>query len=104
MLTIPTEVIAVTVLMMVGMGLNLPACKEMTCKCYNDSHHSEQKIHCGDDGVSTYMSVNNNIQTHAVGLDECPRLYPILTVILGKSGQLHRNHKCKDRETYHKPK
>lgn len=26
LLTIPTEVIAVTVLMMVGMGLNLPAC------------------------------------------------------------------------------
>ena len=46
-----------------------------------------------DDGVSTYMSVNYDIQTDAVGLDERPRLYPILIVIFGKPRKLHRNYK-----------
>lgn len=44
-LTIPTEVMAVTVLMMVGMGLNLPAWKRNGMQC-NDS---------SDGGVSKYI-------------------------------------------------
>lgn len=85
LLTMPTEVIAVTVLMMVGMGLNLPAWKT---NASNDSHHVKLKINWSDDdGVSTYMSVNYDIQTDAIGLDKCPSLYPILVVIFGKPGQ-----------------
>lgn len=64
---------------------------------------SDMKINCSDDEVSTYMSVNNDIQTNAEGLDKCPRLHPILTVIFGKSGQLHINKEGKDGKTYHRP-
>lgn len=42
------------------------------------------------------MSMDNDVQTDAIGLDKCAGLHPILTVIFGESGQLQRNHRDKD--------
>lgn len=96
-LTIPTEVIAVTVLMMVGMGLNLPAWKVIMNNIMIVTTITSWWTK--DDGVSTYVSVNYDIQTDAISLNKCPRLYPIFAIIFGKPGQWHRNHKGKGRET-----
>lgn len=47
-----------------------------------DSHHVKLQI---NDGVSvTHMSMNYDIQTDAVGLNERPGLYPFSTVVFGK--------------------
>lgn len=45
-----------------------------------------------DDGECSHVSVNYDVQTDAVGFDKCPRLYPILSVVFGKPGELYRNH------------
>lgn len=57
LLTIPIEVKAVTELMMVGIGLNLPACVQMTCNI----KIAETIVDCSDDGETSYMSMNYDI-------------------------------------------
>lgn len=36
------------------------------------------------DASSTYMSMNDDIQSNPKRLDECPKLFPIFAVVLGE--------------------
>lgn len=47
---------------------------------------------------STHMSMNYDVQTDTIGLDQCPSFFPILTVIFGKPVELHINYYNKEKK------
>lgn len=81
--TIPTDVMAVTVLMMVGIRLNLPAWKEIL---FQYKAYVESACQTGTNvlPVWSHMSMNNDIQANPIGFNECSVLHTILMVIFCK--------------------
>lgn len=81
-LTIPTEVRAVTVLMMVGTTLNFPAWAEITKGSINLRWNGTFLKKC-----LVYLPMNYDVKADAISLNEGPRFHTVLIIIFGKPAQ-----------------